>query len=91
MALQTHGVSGCGYNKEQQLDGVQMGKFAAANDVDHVMLLGDNFYGSGIHSDDSSCRFKKTFEDVYNARRVPALKPPLVQTALQRSISFFFF
>ena len=32
--------------------------------VDHVMLLGDNFYGSGIHGDDTSCRFKKTFEDI---------------------------
>lgn len=25
------------------MDGLQMGKFAAANKVDHVMLLGDNF------------------------------------------------
>ena len=24
-------------------------------------------YGSGIHGDDTSCRFKKTFEDIYNA------------------------
>eukprot|EP01047_Picozoa_sp_COSAG01_P006409 COSAG01_NODE_231_length_21019_cov_104.980501_18_plen_321_part_00 len=40
---------------------------AAANKVGHVMLLGDNFYGSGIHGDDTSCRFKKTFEDVYSA------------------------
>ena len=63
----THGVSGCGYNEQQQMDGLQMGKFAAANKVDHVMLLGDNFYGSGIHGDDTSCRFKKTFEDIYNA------------------------
>jgi len=63
----THGVSGCGYNEQQQQDGLQMGKFAAANKVDHVMLLGDNFYGSGIHGDDTSCRFKKTFEDIYNA------------------------
>ena len=39
----THGVSGCGYNEQQQMDGLQMGKFAAANKVDHVMLLGDNF------------------------------------------------
>jgi hypothetical protein len=39
----THGVSGCGYNEQQQMDGLQMGKFAAANAVDHVMLLGDNF------------------------------------------------
>ena len=39
----THGVSGCGYNEQQQQDGLQMGKFAAANKVDHVMLLGDNF------------------------------------------------
>ena len=63
----THGVSGCGYNEQQQMDGLQMGKFAAAKKVDHVMLLGDNFYGSGIHGDDTSCRFKKTFEDIYNA------------------------
>ena len=67
MNCSTHGVSGCGYNAQQQMDGLQMGKFAAANKVDHVMLLGDNFYGSGIHGDDSSCRFKKTFEDIYNA------------------------
>jgi hypothetical protein len=63
----THGVSGCGYNKQQQADGAMMGKFAANNKVDHVMLLGDNFYGSGIHGDDTSCRFKKTFEDIYDA------------------------
>ena len=67
---QTHGVSGCGYNKEQQADGLQMGIYAAKNGVDHVMLLGDNFYGSGIHGTDESCRFKKTFEDIYNARFV---------------------
>jgi hypothetical protein len=49
------------------MDGLQMGLNAAKNKVDHVMLLGDNFYGSGIHGDDTSCRFKKTFEDIYNA------------------------
>lgn len=63
----THGVSGCGYNEQQQMDGLQMGIHAAKSKVDHVMLLGDNFYGSGIHGDDTSCRFKKTFEDIYNA------------------------
>ena len=67
LPAQTHGVSGCGYNKEQQADGLQMGIYAAKNGVDHVMLLGDNFYGSGIHGTDESCRFKKTFEDIYNA------------------------
>ena len=43
----THGVSGCGYNEQQQMDGLQMGKLtAAANKVDHVMLLGD---GGDLH------------------------------------------
>ena len=39
-----------------------MGKYAREHDVGHVMLLGDNFYGSGIHGDTSNCRFQKTFE-----------------------------
>jgi hypothetical protein len=54
---------------------------AAANKVGHVMLLGDNFYGSGIHGDDTSCRFKKTFEDVYSAA---SLKDIMVGTFLRR-------
>ena len=49
--------------QQQAADAVQMGKYAADHKVGHVMLLGDNFYGSGIHGDDTSCRFKKTFED----------------------------
>jgi hypothetical protein len=65
----THGVSGCGYNDQQQQDGRQMGINAAKHAVDHVMLLGDNFYGSGIHGDDTSCRFKRTFEDIYSSAR----------------------
>ena len=46
----THGVSGCGYNTQQQADGLQMGLFAAQNKVDHVMLLGDNFCAPSIAS-----------------------------------------
>lgn len=31
-----------------------------------VLALGDNFYGSGIHGDDSDPRFEETFESVYS-------------------------
>ena len=55
--------------EQQVLDGAQMGKYAREHDVGHVMLLGDNFYGSGIHGDTSNCRFQKTFE----ARRLICL------------------
>lgn len=44
-----------------------MGKYATANDVRHVVMLGDNFYSYGIQTNSSDCRFKKTFEDIYDA------------------------
>lgn len=31
-------------------------------------MLGDNFYGSGIHGSEYDPRFEKTFEDVYNGK-----------------------
>ena len=31
-----------------------------------VVMLGDNFYGSGIHGSEFDPRFQKTFENVYN-------------------------
>ena len=51
-----------------------MGVVAKEIKATQVFCLGDNFYGSGIHTPadgpDGEKRFKKTFEDVYNA---PAL------------------
>lgn len=52
---------------QQAADGVAMGRFAADHEIDEVFLLGDNFYGSGIHGSCYNCRFQKTFEDIYNA------------------------
>ena len=39
----THGVSGCGYNEQQQMDGLQMGINAAKNKVGHVIVLLTHF------------------------------------------------
>lgn len=58
------------YRKEspqQVADAVQMGRYASTHKVNHVMLLGDNFYESGVHGDCHNCRFQKTFESVYDA------------------------
>jgi hypothetical protein len=56
-----------------------LGDVAAQIDANMVFLLGDNFYGSGIHTTsdggkdgpNGEIRIKKTFEDVYTA---PSLK-----------------
>lgn len=69
----THGVSGCGYNEQQQMDGLQMGNYAAANKVDHVMLLGDNFVsGSNIVA-------RRCAACVANGHRERGLPPAVAQ------------
>ena len=65
-ACTAHGDKSCGADPEQAALGQQMGAYAEAHGVGHVVLLGDNFYSSGIHSHDVSCRFARTFEDIYN-------------------------
>jgi len=44
---------------------VGMPKIAADLEAKFVLALGDNFYGSGIHGDETDPRFHETFEDVY--------------------------
>lgn len=41
---------------------------AAQLDAKFVLALGDNFYHSGIHGDETDARFHQTFEDVYSSR-----------------------
>merc|ERR1719272_339855 len=53
--------------EQQASDAVAMGHYAAQNAIESVILLGDNFYGSGIHGDCHNCRFQATFEQIYNA------------------------
>ncbi|EDQ92344.1 uncharacterized protein MONBRDRAFT_30765 [Monosiga brevicollis MX1] len=38
-----------------------------------ALLLGDNFYSSGIHSDEHDARFVETFEQVYNSSVLEAI------------------
>jgi hypothetical protein len=45
----------------------QMGKVAAAKSTQLVLLLGDNFYGSGISSKTAETRFQSTFENAFTA------------------------
>eukprot|EP00038_Savillea_parva_P008042 m.174280 g.174280 ORF g.174280 m.174280 type:complete len:460 (-) comp13812_c0_seq1:274-1653(-) len=57
-------------NEGQYATAEGMGVVAADLSAQFVVALGDNFYGSGIHPSDGpdgEYRFKKTFEDVYNA------------------------
>eukprot|EP00493_Phyllostaurus_siculus_P017225 UN17488 len=42
-----------------------MPAIASEIDAQFVLALGDNFYGSGIHGDETDPRFRETFEDVY--------------------------
>merc|ERR1719300_768243 len=43
-----------------------MPRAADVYDAKLVLALGDNFYGSGIHGDETDPRFEETFESVYN-------------------------
>mmetsp|Transcript_21506 Transcript_21506/g.56067 ORF Transcript_21506/g.56067 Transcript_21506/m.56067 type:complete len:459 (-) Transcript_21506:147-1523(-) len=58
-------------NEGQYATAKGMGYVAETLKPNFVLALGDNFYGSGIHTPedgpDGEDRFKKTFEDVYSA------------------------
>ena len=51
-----------------------MGSIADQLNAEFVALLGDNFYDSGIHGDETSSRFQDTFESVFTGealRNIP--------------------
>ena len=50
-----------------------MDKVAQENNAAFVVLLGDNFYQSGIHGTDHSSQFKTVFEDVYHGKTLQKL------------------
>uniref|UniRef100_A0A0G4I267 acid phosphatase n=1 Tax=Chromera velia CCMP2878 TaxID=1169474 RepID=A0A0G4I267_9ALVE len=52
-----------------------MGKVAKEISASFVLALGDNFYSSGIPSDDHDKRFIKTWEDIY-IQETPSLRVP---------------
>lgn len=53
------------YNKPQQIENAAGMAEVAADGIDFIVSLGDNFYLSGVHAVDS-IRFDATFESVYN-------------------------
>ena len=52
-------------NTGQQADAKGMETIAEQIKPSFALMLGDNFYSSGIHGDAHAERFEKTFEDVY--------------------------
>lgn len=50
-----------------------MDKIAEKNNAAFVVLLGDNFYSTGIHGSDHSRQFKQTFENIYNGKTLKEL------------------
>jgi len=50
---------------KQHKVGSAMGKWCEENDCEFVLALGDNFYSTGVYSNDSE-RFQTTWSDVYN-------------------------
>jgi phosphodiesterase/alkaline phosphatase D-like protein len=52
-------------NQRVTADG--MAKVASESDIQFVIALGDNYYNSGIHGDETSHRFADTWDNVYNA------------------------
>ncbi|KAL3935379.1 MAG: hypothetical protein SGBAC_009088 [Bacillariaceae sp.] len=51
----------------QRQTAMGMGSIAESRNAQFVVALGDNFYHSGVDAKDSSYRFQRTFQDVYNA------------------------
>jgi len=49
-----------------------MGKWCEENKCEFILALGDNFYGTGVYSNDSE-RFQTTWSDVYNHPSIAAL------------------
>jgi len=49
-------------------DAAGMALIASELHVDFATLLGDNFYSSGIHGDETCPRFEETFENVYTGK-----------------------
>ena len=58
--------------RAQISDAVGMSKVANQTGAQGVLLLGDNFYSSGV-SDATSSRFQETFEDVYTVKEFGTL------------------
>ncbi len=47
---------------------IGMNLVATKLQIQYVLALGDNFYDSGIPTDDNDPRFQETYESVYNGK-----------------------
>lgn len=67
---------------------VGMNKIAAELGSEFVVALGDNFYESGISTDENSERFQETWENVYTGK---FLQTPWYIVAGNHGKNFHFF